>query len=169
VTLILCVAAAGLVLGGCSEPAIPDTDGAPSTAPPTPLPVTERPRAVLPDGQEIVLELAVTPEETAQGLMFRPSMAADRGMLFIFPELDFPSFWMKNTWIALDIVFLDPSGTVVDIAHDAQPCHSEPCPRYASRERALAVLELVAGTAAQHGVEPGVQLEFANISGYPRQ
>jgi len=129
----------------------------------------ERPQAVLPDGSTVVLELAVTQDEITQGLMFRPTLAEDRGMLFLFPELTFPSFWMKNTWVALDIVFLDTTGRVVDVSADAQPCPAEPCPRHVPSERALAVLELVAGAAAQHGIAIGSRVEFVYVSGYPQE
>jgi len=126
------------------------------------------PKAVLPDGWKLTLELAVTQEETAQGLMFRPRLAPDRGMLFIFEQERIPSFWMKNTLIPLDIVFLDPAGRVVDISADARPCQGEPCPQYRPRTPALAVLEINSGAAASHGVVPGAVIRFRRVPGYPK-
>jgi len=153
---------------GCSETKSTPVSREPVAAPVAVTPGV-RPQAVLPDGSKIVLELAVTQEEITQGLMFRPALAEDRGMLFLFPELTFPSFWMKNTWTPLDIVFLDEEGRVVDVAANAQPCPAEPCPRHVPADRALAVLELVAGAAAQHGIKAGSRVEFVNVSGYPQE
>ncbi len=77
-------------------------------------------------------------------------------MLFLLTEERFPSFWMKNTLIPLDIIYLDGQGVVVDVTHDAQPCKTEPCPQYVTKAPALAVLELAAGSARAHGVTWGL-------------
>jgi uncharacterized membrane protein (UPF0127 family) len=74
---------------------------------------------------------------------------------------------MKNTLIPLDIVFLDEKGAVVDISADATPCRADPCPHYTPSRPAIAVLELAAGTAARHGLEPGSLIRFSGITGYP--
>jgi uncharacterized membrane protein (UPF0127 family) len=143
-----------------------------STAPPSPAPVKAAdgrllhpPTATLPDGTVIKLELAETPEEHRQGLMFRSHLEADHGMLFLFDQEGFPSFWMKNTWIPLDMVFLDSKGTVTHVAASVPPCRSEPCPEYTPDKPSSAVLELNAGTAARHGVRPGVTLRFQGVPG----
>ena len=130
-------------------------------------PPVEMPHALLPDGFEVTLELAITPEELSQGLMFRPRLPEDRGMLLIFAEERLPSIWMMNTLVALDLVYLDSSGTVVDIITDAQPCPGEPCPRFSPKQPAKAVLEIPAGTATRHGVTEGVQLNFARVPDFP--
>ena len=127
----------------------------------------ELPQVVLPDGFEVTLELAITPDELAQGLMFRPSLAADRGMLLIFAEERLPSIWMMNTLVALDIVYLDHRGVVVDVIPDAQPCPAEPCPRYVPKAAAQAVLEIPAGSASVHGVTAGAPLAFSRVPGFP--
>ncbi len=154
---------------GCSPPPAstglePVTPSA--TAAATALP--ELPRAVLPDGAHLRLELAITPEEIANGLMFRPSLPHDRGMLFLFPQRRLPSFWMKHTLIPLDILFLDGGGRVVHIVREAPPCVADPCPQYVPPEPVWAVLEMAAGGADRHGVEEGAALEFERVPDYPR-
>lgn len=153
---------AALVITGCSQPAPepPATAASPGRV--------EAPRATLPDGSTVRLELAISPEEIANGLMFRPSLAADRGMLFLFDEARLPSFWMKNTLIPLDLVFLDPAGMVVDVIPEVPPCAADPCPTYSPEVPALAVLELGAGRAKAHGIEPGATLLFERVPNYPR-
>lgn len=98
------------------------------------------------------VELAVTDRQLAQGLMFRKSMPADAGMLFDFGEARPISMWMKNTLIALDMLFLDAGGRVVGVAPDAVPLSttviSSPGP-------VRAVLELNSGTAARLGLRAG--------------
>jgi len=121
------------------------------------------PTVTLPDGTVILLEIAETPEEHQRGLMFRSHLDPDRGMLFLFDQLGFPNFWMKDTWIPLDMVFLDPKGTVTDLAASVPPCPSEPCPEYSPGKPSSAVLELNAGTAARHGIKPGVTLRFEGV------
>jgi uncharacterized membrane protein (UPF0127 family) len=161
---LMSLLAVGLASVACSQsPPPPDPVPQPS---PTAVKV-ELPHAVLPDGFTVDLELAVTPQEVADGLMYRPSLRKNRGMLFLFEIDRYPSFWMKNTLIPLDMVFLDGSGTVVDIAANVPPCASDPCPTYSPSEPALAVLEVAAGTAEAHGVTPGSALSFSGVAGYP--
>jgi len=131
-------------------------------AAPPPLPI-----CVAPDGTRIRLELAVTDQERFLGLMFRDQLAADGGMLFIFGQDDRYPFWMKNTFIALDLVWLDKAGKVVDVRADVQPCRSDPCPSYAPAKTGRAVLEINAGFAKAHGLAPGAQLRFESVSGFP--
>jgi len=129
--------------------------------------IDQLPEAIAPDGDDFSLELALTPEETAQGLMFRPHLAENRGMLFIFKQERIRSFWMKNTLIPLDIIFLDSTGRVADISANATPCHVEPCPQFVSLAPARAVLELNAGAAAAHKIEVGSVIRFRNVPHYP--
>jgi uncharacterized membrane protein (UPF0127 family) len=158
-----------LAAASCS----PSTDTAPDASPrntteatlptePQPMPVVR-----LPDEFEVTLELAITPDELAQGLMFRPNLAADRGMLLIFAEERIPSIWMMNTLVALDLVYLDSTGKVVEVITDAQPCPGEPCPRFSPKEPAKAVLEVPAGAAVEHGITRGLELEFVRVPGFP--
>jgi len=101
---------------------------------------------------EFKVELADTPRTRARGLMFRKSMPADHGMLFDFQVEGPVSMWMKNTYIALDMVFIGRDGRVIGVAADAEPLSeriiSSPAPAYA-------VLELNAGAARRISLAPG--------------
>jgi uncharacterized protein len=122
---------------------------------------------VMPDGTRVQLELALSDEEKQLGLMFRDVLPADHGMLFIF-DADGPlSFWMKNMFIPLDLVWVSAAGGVVDVRAGVPPCRADPCATYESGTPARAVLEVHAGFAAAHGVRPGVQLRFENVRGFP--
>ena len=131
-----------------------------ATAPTTPL-------CTVPDGTVVHLELALTNREKALGLMYRDNLAADAGMLFVFDNDALLPFWMKNTFIPLDLVWLDASGRVVDVRADVQPCREDPCPSYSPAAPARTVLEVNAGFAAAHGIRPGAALRFAGVAGYP--
>ena len=125
------------------------------------------PECVTPDGTHVHLELALTDEERQLGLMFRDTLPSDHGMLFIF-DTDGPlEFWMKNTFIPLDFVWVSAAGEVVDLRAHVPPCRSDPCPSYGSGKPARAVLEVNAGFAAAHGVRLGQQLTFPNVPGFP--
>lgn len=141
--------------------------GGASPPPSTPAAAVDLPTATFPDGGVISLELAITQEEIANGLMFRPSLREDRGMLFLFRVERVPSFWMKNTIIPLDLIFFDSSGTVVDIIQNAQPCAADPCPQYIPGAPARTVLEVAAGVVAKHGLSVGDRVVFDAVEGYP--
>jgi uncharacterized protein len=125
------------------------------------------PACVAPDGTRLRLELATTDQERFLGLMFRDQLAADAGMLFIFETADRYPFWMKNTNIPLDLVWLDGSGSVVEVRADVQPCRTDPCPSYTPTHVGRAVLEVNAGVAKAHGIAAGAQLRFEAVPGYP--
>lgn len=101
------------------------------------------------------VEIADDPDEQARGLMFRTGMAPDAGMLFIFPDPRPAAFWMKNTILPLDIVFIDATGRILNIAENTTPFSERALP---SDGDALAVLEVNAGEAARRGFGPGVQV-----------
>lgn len=152
------------VFAACSQPmetSIAAT-GAPQPATPAPLP-----QAILPDGFAVNLELATTPEETTTGLMFRPALAEDRGMLLLWTDERLATIWMMNVLVPLDIIYLDDAGLVVELVADAQPCRAEPCPRFTAEKPTRAVLEMVAGSAASHGIEVGTVIGFERVPGYP--
>jgi uncharacterized membrane protein (UPF0127 family) len=106
-------------------------------------------------GKTFSVEIADTSEKQALGLMFRDSMPADEGMLFIFPNEAPRGFWMKNTRIPLDIMYFDKNLKLVSISADTPPCRVSRCPSYPSIAPAQYVLELNAGMAARLGVELG--------------
>jgi hypothetical protein len=117
------------------------------------------------DGKSVTAELAVTDEERARGLMFREKVLADQGMLFVFDREDVHVFWMKNTLVPLDMVWLDGDRRVIHIAADVPPCQEDPCPSYGPGSPARYVLELRAGEAARHGLRPGDRLQFVLPAG----
>jgi len=92
-------------------------------------------------------EIADTPEKQSKGLMFRHKIKDDYGMLFIFTEEDTRSFWMKNTLISLDIIFLNREQQIVDMFVSVHPCCGDPCPSYTTKFPAQYVLELKGGMA----------------------
>lgn len=98
------------------------------------------------------VELAVTPEQLSQGLMFRRDLPAGTGMLFDFGSARQVSMWMKNTLIPLDMLFMDRAGRVVHVEQYAVPGSLEP---RGPAEPVLGVLELPAGTARRLGLKPG--------------
>ncbi len=111
------------------------------------------------------VELATTPASRQLGLMHRPPLARDRGMLFVFPDERPRSFWMKNVTFPIDILYLDTDWHVVDVHDSVPPCRSDPCPGYPSRQPARYALELPAGTAARLSLKPGTGLEPAVPAG----
>ncbi len=116
----------------------------------------------MPGGTVIMAELATTAEERARGLMFRPTLEQNRGMLFTFAEPQQWSFWMKNTRIPLDIIWMDGRKKIVHIARRVPTCSrtDDGCPQYQPNENALYVLELAAGSADAFKLERGALLRF---------
>jgi uncharacterized protein len=102
--------------------------------------------------RRFTIELAATPGERARGLMYRRSLQPDHGMLFDFQTPQPVAFWMKNTPLPLDMLFIDETGTVVQIAADTVPYSETPVP---SEQPIRAVLEVNAGTSERLGITPG--------------
>jgi len=98
------------------------------------------------------VELAFTPEEVTQGLMYRTSMEEDHGMLFVYRQPQFLSFWMKNTHLPLSIAFIRMDGSI-DIIRDMEPLDTGP--RYRSTYRCQFALEMNQGWFEDHGIEAG--------------
>jgi uncharacterized membrane protein (UPF0127 family) len=112
-------------------------------------------------GERFEVEVADDDDERARGLMFRDAMPADHGMLFIHDRQERQAYWMKNTKIALDILYFDSERRLVSQQRDVPPCSSgDRCPPYPSRGAARYVLELNAGQAARLGLEDGAELVF---------
>lgn len=104
------------------------------------------------------VEVADTFASRERGLMFRKSLAAKRGMLFDFKSSQTVAFWMKNTLIPLDMLFIGADGRILTIARDAKPMDETPIP---SGGPVLAVLELRGGRAAEIDAEPGDRVREA--------
>ena len=111
-------------------------------------------------GATIQAEVADTDAKRQLGLMFRKSLAQDHGMLFIFNQPDFYRFWMKNCRFPVDMIWLDQKKRIVDIKSNAPPCLDDPCPTYQPKEKALYVIETVAGFANENGLRPGMEVKF---------
>jgi len=102
-------------------------------------------------------ELALTPAERARGLMFREELGENEGMFFLFFRPQFLSFWMRNTPLSLDIIFIGPDRRILNIAAYTVPYSLDSIPSVAP---GIAVLELRGGRAAELGIAPGDLVEW---------
>ena len=102
---------------------------------------------------ELRVEIADDPPEQTRGLMERTALGEDRGMLFVYPDEEVRSFWMKNTLIPLSIAFIASDGSIVDL-QDMKPLDDEP-PHYVSAEPARYALEVNKGYFEKHGIKVG--------------
>jgi len=103
------------------------------------------------------VEIARTPEEQAMGLMYRNALAPDRGMIFPFDPPRDASFWMRNTLIPLDMIFVRADGSIANIAANTVPYSEEPVP---SEGPVAAVLEIPGGRSAELGIQPGDKVKW---------
>lgn len=114
------------------------------------------------EGNRYTVEIADTDEKRARGLMFRDAMPSDAGMLFIHDREEPQAYWMKNTRIALDILYFDSQRRLVSQQRNVPPCSAgNACPSYPSRAPARYVLELNAGEAEKLGLQDGAELHFS--------
>ena len=97
--------------------------------------------------------------------MFRASMPADAGRVFLFDEAGPQAFWMKNCHFPQDMVFMTADGTVTALLENVPPCRNDPCPSYPSGAAADTVLELNAGVARAAGVSVGKKVAFSGVPG----
>ncbi len=100
-------------------------------------------------------EIADTPERHLRGLMFRTQIKDDYAMLFVFAEEEIRSFWMKNTLIPLDIIYLNSDKQIVDMYGSVPPCKTDPCPGYESALPARFVVEINGGLAKKLNLKIG--------------
>jgi uncharacterized protein len=148
-----------LLAVSCSKPpAAPPPASTGSDAPAQ----TQRtgPHIVFPDGHVVWVEIANNDELRAQGLMYRDRLAPDAGMLFFFPRDGEYPFWMKNTRIPLDMIWIDSNRRVAHVKFNVPPCHADPCPNYPPNATSRYVLEVAGGVAQQHGLKAGDVLRF---------
>jgi uncharacterized protein len=179
--------AAALALGACraSEAQPPPAPSRPQAAPSRPPPPDQAPvrdvsaenypAPALPRGRVLLkdvygglhrvdVELATTAASRTRGLMWRRELKAGQGMLFVFPEDEVQSFWMRNTLIPLDMLFIDSSQTIVGIIERAEP--RTLAPRTVGRPGRY-VLEVPGGWCASVGIRPGGRVELEGVAGVP--
>src|SRR5207237_6429855 len=137
--------------------------GVNNTAPTTQAPATG-PRIIFPDNFAVHVEIAADDSTRGQGLMFRDQLPPDHGMIFLFPQSgDYP-FWMKNTLIPLDMIWIDDQRRIVNVAANVPPCKADPCPSVPAGGNAKYVLEVAAGVAARHGFAKGQTLRVDGVA-----
>lgn len=150
------VAAAGVVglRVRAQEPVIP-------YAPPRPA----KTLVMLPDGSTVHVELATTEAQMEYGLMERTNLPQGRGMLFVHQEIGDHPYWMYHCKIALDILWMDADHRIVEMSPNTPPCRGKAatCPNYGGHEPSKYVLELPAGSIAQHHLQVGQTIDF-NLS-----
>jgi uncharacterized protein len=139
---------AGLFAGACSHPP-QHGRGEPEVV------LHSRSREV-----RVKVELARTEPERSRGLMFRQHLDSGRGMLFLFEQPSVLKFWMKNTYIPLDMIFMDAAKRVLFIEENAEPLTLAPRGPDVSAQY---VLEVPGGWSRDHGIEPGTTVQFVGI------
>lgn len=105
------------------------------------------------------VEVADNERERMQGLMFRESLEENTGMLFVFEEKAKYAFWMKNTLIPLDVIFIDENFNIIDIIY-AVPCKEDPCERYIPKKDSLYVLEVNGNFTVKYEISIGNKVKF---------
>jgi uncharacterized protein len=149
---MLVLAVGGISLDACSH------------SPAAKKPVSTEPQVVLSVHggveQTVTVELARTEDERTRGLMFRQALASGRGMLFLWKHPEPIKFWMKNTYIPLDMIFLDGERRVIYVEENAEPLTLTPRGPDVDTQY---VLEVPGRWARAHGVEPGVVARFVNV------
>lgn len=153
-SLILTLAVAGMLpVAACAQ----------TSAPVAAEVAFESVRVITTNGpHDFKVEIADDDYERARGLMYREAMAADHGMLFLFPNVAERSFWMHNTPLPLDIIYISPTAQVVSIQKNAIPYDRTPLRSYGE---AVAVLEINGGLSDQLGIKPGDRIEHRFFAG----
>ena len=155
------LAALGSACGAAPQKSVSAT---PAAATATPVPASASgPRVEMPSGAVYRVELALTPEDQALGLMYRESLPPQAGMLFVFDAPGEHHFWMKNTMIPLDMIWMDREGKVLFVSENTPPCKADPCPTYGPNQPATSVLEIAAGMAKREKVEVGTVIRFVDV------
>ena len=134
-----------------------------TVSPSAAVPPANAPRIVFPDNYAVRVEIAADEETRQQGLMYRDRLPEATGMIFLFAQPSEYPFWMKNTLIPLDMVWIDATHKIVHVAHDVPPCQADPCPSYPPHAESSSVLELAAGVAARHHLADGQVLRFEGL------
>ena len=108
----------------------------------------------------VEVDVAATEPLRRRGLMFRRTMPRDEGMLFVFDEPEVQRFWMRNTYLRLDMIFIDAAHRIVGIVQDAAPLTET---ERAVDAESLYVLEVHGGFAARHAIAPGGSVRFEGL------
>ncbi len=110
---------------------------------------------------KVFAEIARSFQERQTGLMFRTSLVEDEGMIFVFDKEDRYTFWMKNTLIPLDMIFISKDKKVIECLEEVQPCKQDPCPSYGTnKELTMFILEVNSGFCRKHKINVGNSLIF---------
>jgi uncharacterized membrane protein (UPF0127 family) len=112
----------------------------------------------------IKVQIARTPEERAVGLMYRENLDRETGMLFIFEEEEIQTFWMKNTLIPLDMIFINDDFRIAGIVENAEPLSLSP---RGVEEKSRFVLEVEAGFCSKYNIEKGMKVGFSGFTFRP--
>ena len=154
--LLACVASGGAFDAAARKAEVTSKDYA--------APALPHGHVILPDAfgglHRLEVELAMTPESRERGLMWRTQLADTAGMLFIFPEEEVQNFWMRNTLIPLDLIFIDQQKRVVGIVSRAEP---KTLTGRGVNHPTLYVLEVPGGWTEKMGVRPGVRAHFEGV------
>ena len=117
----------------------------------------------LPDGYEVRCEVMADPQDMARGMMFRDSLAENRGMLFLHGEPGKYAYWMYQVEIPLDIIWMDSSHRILEMSPNTPPCEenfADLCPEYGGSTESMVVLEMAAGSIEKHGLRVGQRLDI---------
>jgi hypothetical protein len=146
-----------------ADPATTPPATSAQAASPAATPAPALPHIVFPDNYRVLVEVAADDDTRQQGLMYRDRLQDGAGMIFLFAKPgDYP-FWMKNTLIPLDLIWIDEGHKIVHVAHDVPPCKADPCPNVPPNATASSVLEVAAGVAAKHHLANGQTLRFEGL------
>ena len=116
----------------------------------------------LPGGQVLHVETEISNFELLRGMMYRTSLAPDRGMLFVYPKPNHYQAWMYQTLIPLDIIWLDSNRQIVALDENAPPCKTQAskCPKYGGKHITAFALEIAGGSARKYGLQLGQTLQW---------
>ncbi len=109
----------------------------------------------------IDIEIADTQEKRVRGLMYREHLGENQGMLFVFPQETYQAFWMKNTVIPLDMIFVNKNREIINIAKNTTPFSEQ---TYPSEKPAIYVIEVNAGFTDKYGIKPGDKISWRIIN-----
>lgn len=125
-----------------------------------------RPLTLIEQQRTVYVAIAANDSERERGLMFRQDLGENQGMLFVYPDQAHRGVWMKNTLIALDVIFLSGDERIVAMLKDLPPCIKDPCRIYDSKLPARYILEVRAGFIDKHALKLG---QLVTLPGKPQQ